>query len=105
MEGSNAMGKLVRDRVPAIIRAKGEDPTVHVLSPEEYLPALLEKLVEEALEAQEAGVEDLLSELADVQEVIRAILHALDWDAHTLEEAAQRKAEASGAFTARLWLA
>ena len=75
-----------------------------MLSPEEYLPALLEKLVEEALEAQEAGVEDLLSELADVQEVIRAILDALDWDVHTLEEAAQRKVEASGAFTARLWL-
>jgi len=37
-----------------------------VLSPEEYLPALVEKLVEEALEAQEAGVEDLLHELGDV---------------------------------------
>lgn len=98
------MGKLVRDRVPAIIRAKGEEPTVRVLSPGEYLPALLEKLVEEAMEAQEAGAEDLLNELADVQEVIRAILDALDWDVHTLEEAAERKAEARGAFTARLWL-
>jgi predicted house-cleaning noncanonical NTP pyrophosphatase (MazG superfamily) len=98
------MGKLVRDRLPAIIRASGEEPTVRVLSPEEYLPALLEKLVEEALEAQEAGVEDLLNELADVQEVIRALLDALDWDARTLEEAAARKAEARGAFTARLWL-
>jgi predicted house-cleaning noncanonical NTP pyrophosphatase (MazG superfamily) len=98
------MGKLVRDRIPAIIRASGQEPAVRVLSPEEYLPALLEKLVEEALEAQEAGVEDLLNELADVQEVIRAILDALDWDVRTLEEAAQSKAEARGAFTARLWL-
>jgi predicted house-cleaning noncanonical NTP pyrophosphatase (MazG superfamily) len=98
------MGKLVRDRIPAIIRASGEEPTVRVLSPEEYLPALLEKLVEEAREAQEAGVEDLLNELADVQEVIRAILDALDWDVRALEEAAERKAEARGAFTARLWL-
>jgi predicted house-cleaning noncanonical NTP pyrophosphatase (MazG superfamily) len=98
------MGKLVRDKIPAIIRATGEEPVVRVLSPEEYLPALLEKLVEESLEAQEAGVEDLLNELADVQEVIRAILDALDWDARTLEEVAERKVEARGAFTARLWL-
>lgn len=98
------MGKLVRDKIPAIIRATGEEPVVRVLSPEEYLPALLEKLVEESLEAQEAGVEDLLNELADLQEVIRAILAALDWDARTLEEAAKRKVEARGAFTARVWL-
>lgn len=98
------MGKLVRDKIPAIIRATGEEPRVRVLSPEEYLPALLEKLVEEALEAQEAGVEDLLNELADVQEVVRAILDALDWDARALDDAAARKAEARGAFTARLWL-
>lgn len=98
------MGKLVRDRIPAIIRASGEEPTVRVLSPEEYLPALLEKLVDEALEAQESGVEDLLSELADVHEVINAILDALDWDDRTLEETAERKCAAQGSFTARLWL-
>jgi len=60
------VGTLVRDRVPAIIRATGDESAVRVHSPEEYLPALVEKLVEEALEAQEAGVEDLLHELGDV---------------------------------------
>ena len=39
--------KLVRDKIPEIIRASGKSRTVAVLSPEEYLEMLDKKLSEE----------------------------------------------------------
>ena len=41
------MGKLVRDGIPDIIRAAGQQPTVHVLDDDAYRDALLNKLLEE----------------------------------------------------------
>ncbi|WP_406039425.1 hypothetical protein OG799_28535 [Micromonospora sp. NBC_00898] len=41
-------GKLVRDRIPEIISAGGEIPEVQVLGAEDFFPALIAKLHEEA---------------------------------------------------------
>src|SRR5260370_33253826 len=63
--------KLVRDGIPEIIRRKGEQCEVAVMAEEEYRQALREKLVEEATEAaQAATLQALITELADVQEVL-----------------------------------
>lgn len=79
-------GKGVRDGqlghragVPAIIRASGTAPTLRVLDDDEYLSTLGAKLVEEALEAQQSVDQDLLEELGDVLEVVRAIAMARGW--------------------------
>jgi predicted house-cleaning noncanonical NTP pyrophosphatase (MazG superfamily) len=56
---STAGGKLVRDRIPEIIRADGCIPVTRVLDEPEYRTALLAKLVEEAREAQSAPDPDL----------------------------------------------
>jgi 8-oxo-dGTP diphosphatase len=67
--------KLVRDRIPEIIRSSGAECEVVRLDDEKYLQELLKKLVEEATEALEANDADhLLTELSDVQEVVDAIL-------------------------------
>jgi predicted house-cleaning noncanonical NTP pyrophosphatase (MazG superfamily) len=70
--------KLVRDRIPEIIRADGKQAGVEELDEAGYRQALLEKLVEEATEAARASQAELGKELADLYEVIDAILVA--WD-------------------------
>lgn len=71
-------GKLVRDRIPEIIRKNGETANIRILKDRgEYLAALCEKILEESLEVKEAaGTEDpveIAKEIADVLEVVDAI--------------------------------
>jgi predicted house-cleaning noncanonical NTP pyrophosphatase (MazG superfamily) len=96
--------KLVRDRIPEIIRAAGHHPVTRVLDHPAYQAALLDKLLEEAREARQAPAEHLAAELADVLEVLQAIAaaHDLPWD-RILATAATKRTD-RGAFTARLFL-
>ena len=65
--------KLVRDKIPNIIKAKGETPVVRILDEVEYKNELEKKLYEEYKEVIEATGDDRLEELADMLEVIRAL--------------------------------
>ena len=70
-------GKLVRDLIPELIRKDGRDPQVRYLSGEALVTALRTKLCEEAQEAAEAGSrKQLVEELADVREVMFALMAA-----------------------------
>lgn len=60
--------KLVRDRIPEIIRASGKTCTTEVLSDEAYLRMIDAKLDEELAEYHQ---EQNLEELADLLEVLR----------------------------------
>ena len=62
--------KLVRDRIPDIIRQSGSECATETFSPDEFRRALRDKLVEEAREAANASDDDLLTELADVEVVV-----------------------------------
>lgn len=71
--------KLVRDKIPTIIKLNGEKPKYHRLSPEEYKTALKTKLLEEVNELLKAGTkEEMIEELADILEVIWWIHKAED---------------------------
>ena len=68
--------KLVRDKIPAIIRAAGKEPLGFTAPKEDRLDWLMAKLVEEAMETAEAAEENTASvveELADVLEVVYAL--------------------------------
>ncbi len=67
--------KLIRDKIPAIVAAKGEVIRTRHAEPEERWRLLKEKLIEEALELREtiAGSEAEVEELADVIEVMRRL--------------------------------
>ena len=97
-------GKLVRDRIPELIRADGRTPVVEVLSAAERRPALLEKLAEEAAEAAAASDDELPEELADVVEVVRALAKTLGVSFGDVVELADSKRERRGGFDEGLFL-
>lgn len=99
-----AHNKLVRDRIPEIIESEGHQPVMRVLDDGDYRIALLAKLVEEAQEARAASAEDLPSELADIMEVLRALVKAegLIWE-EILSVATRKRAE-HGGFEDRIFL-
>lgn len=91
--------------VPELIEEAGHDPRWRPLTNDaEYIAALLAKIVEEATELQAARLADRLDELADLSEVIAALMDALQLSADQLEEARNIKNAAAGAFTQRVWL-
>lgn len=67
-----AGGKLVRDRIPEIIRRNGEEPVSYVADASEYRQRLRDKLSEETDEFLQADGEVAKEELADVLEVVQS---------------------------------
>ena len=98
------MGKLVRDRIPEIIRADGGSPRVSKLKPDEFRQALLQKLLEESEEAVDSAPDRLLEELADVQEVLLALLTTNGWAIEDLESVRSDKKRERGAFSEAFYL-
>lgn len=93
--------KLVRDKIPEIILANGKVPITRVLSNQEYIKELVNKLKEEVAEFEE----DLsIEEMADIQEVLIALSEAMSISAQKLEEVRSAKAETNGRFKNRIYL-
>ena len=93
--------KLIRDRIPEIIAKNGQTARVRVLTDEEYLAKLDEKLGEELAEYLADGN---VGELADLLEVIYAAALARGTTAEQLDEIRRKKAEERGAFAEKLLL-
>jgi len=97
--------KLVRDKIPQIIKANGKSHRTRILSDEEYKKELKTKLREEAEEYFQAkNSQEALEEMADMLEVIRALAstHGANWE--ELEAIRVQKAEARGGFDDRVYL-
>ncbi len=90
------MSKLVRDRIPEIMRRDGKTPDVDQIAGERLKSALKEKLVEEALELEAAA--DIREELADVLEVAEAIIDAYGLDEVEIQSIRWKKREERGGF-------
>jgi predicted house-cleaning noncanonical NTP pyrophosphatase (MazG superfamily) len=97
-------GKLVRDRTPEIIEQAGKSAAWSELSADEFRLALRAKVLEEAKELVDAADGALLSELADLAEVIETTLCSYDLTSAELDAARERKNNERGAFTRRLFL-
>lgn len=93
--------KLVRDKIPEIIRNKGTEPVIHVASEEEYRQKLKEKLLEEVGEFNEAESPE---EMADVLEVIDAIMEFSGFKKEEIEVIKNKKAKERGGFKNRIIL-
>lgn len=93
--------KLVRDSIPAIIKANGQTAVVRVLPEPAYARALHAKLLEECTEYLESRE---LEELADVLEVILAILETRGVSFEHLEALREQKKQKNGGFAMRYFL-
>ncbi|MDW7672837.1 MAG: nucleoside triphosphate pyrophosphohydrolase [Bacillota bacterium] len=93
--------KLIRDRIPEIIEATGKTAVTEVLSAQEYLDKLHDKLGEELQEYHETHSID---ELVDLVEVIYAILDYRCVSRREFEEIRELKSERRGSFQKRLFL-
>lgn len=91
--------KLVRDKIPGLIEARGEYVKTRKLEGQALITSLQQKLIEEAYEANDArSIPDLVGELADVQEVIAAICKSVDISEAEIKEIQEEKRERRGGF-------
>jgi len=93
--------KLVRDKIPEIIKATGKSCKIRILKQNEYTEMLKKKLEEECNEYLESGETE---EIADILEVLRALAvnSKATWD--EIEVMRQEKVEKRGDFTSRVLL-
>ena len=93
--------KLVRDRIPEIIEFSGKSCTTEILSAEDYLRMIDAKLDEELAEYQESKS---LEELADLLEVMGAVVKARGYTWDELTTVRKKKREERGGFEKRILL-
>jgi predicted house-cleaning noncanonical NTP pyrophosphatase (MazG superfamily) len=95
-------GKLIRDKIPQIIKAAGgTGQRYHVAERDEYRQRLFNKMREELDEFVE---EPCLEEAADMYEVFLSILREHNLDFAEVVFKAQDKKEARGGFRERIVL-
>ena len=79
--------KLVRDKIISIIQESGENPTFHMADDGEYWQKLKEKLTEET---NEFFADESEEELADIFEVLYAIIAHKGFDKAAVEKIRQK---------------
>ena len=98
--------KLVRDKIPEIVKAAGEKPiTTILLDDKAYSEALKEKMreeIEELIKAKEPA--KIVEELIDIQELIDALREHMRISEDFFMICQEKKAEEKGRFKKRIFL-
>lgn len=93
--------KLVRDKIPEVIKNDGKICDTEILSDDDYL-AMLDKKLDEEL--NEYYKDKNIEELADLVEVIYAVAEARGYSLEQLESVRKEKVEKRGAFKEKIFL-
>ena len=93
--------KLVRDNIPNIIKKNGATPIVRILDDEEYFKELNRKLKEELNEYLDGND---IEELADLYEVMLAVLDYKKMSLMEFDIIRKMKVEKRGAFKNKIYL-
>jgi predicted house-cleaning noncanonical NTP pyrophosphatase (MazG superfamily) len=97
--------KLVRDKIPEVIERSGKTFSTRVLSDEEYIQELQNKLQEELEEYLNAPNDtNSIEELADLLELIHALTVIHNSSVEELEQVRVKKAADRGGFKDRVFL-
>ncbi len=101
--------KLVRDRIPEIIRENGETAVFRKLEGRlEFVEALVTKIFEEAEEvrgaARSGDAKEIAKEIADVREVLDALAAEFAIMSEEIERIQSERREKRGGFAGRIFL-
>ena len=93
--------KLIRDKIPEQISARGAKPVLRTASEDEMISLLKQKLNEEV---NEFCASLIVEELADIIEVVRALANSIGSNYEALEKVRELKRQKNGGFEKRLVL-
>ncbi len=97
-------GKLVRDKIPEMIRMHGAVPVLRVLEDEEFIGELKKRLIEEAWEAYYADGVSLIEECADMFEVMAWMMRTRGIDPNEVFAMAENRRIERGGFAEKAYL-
>ncbi|WP_339713814.1 nucleoside triphosphate pyrophosphohydrolase [uncultured Kriegella sp.] len=104
-ENKITYNKLVRDKIPIIIKEAGGLARVRRLSKEEAIKLLSQKLIEEALEVWNAKNEqERLNEIADISEVMDSLIKFSKFNNEDVEKIKNKKIKKRGGFEDLIFL-
>lgn len=96
--------KLIRDKLPSIMRESGIQVFERVMEKDEYLKRLKDKLIEEAKEVIAAASErEIREELADLLEVMLAMAQTYGIDFKDIQKTADQKRSEKGGFNGLIY--
>lgn len=93
--------KLVRDKIPQVLDAQGIKAVTHIADNEEYFVRLLAKLREEV---EEFATDVIEEEIADILEVLNAIILTKGFSKEAIEAIRKKKLEERGGFNEKVIL-
>lgn len=99
------VGKLVRDKIPALIEKSGDRSTTQILSKRGYVRELKRKAIEEAKEVSNAKTPtEVITELADLKEVLSALSKTAGISEREITKIQRSRRTSRGGFEKRLYL-
>lgn len=97
--------KLIRDKIPEIIKTNGAYPETRVLGKTEFQKELKKKVVEEAIELEKSkSKKELINELADMMELLDEIILENQIDKSKLLKIKKQKQLVRGGFKNKIFL-
>ncbi|EEM49221.1 nucleoside triphosphate pyrophosphohydrolase [Bacillus cereus] len=97
--------KLIRNKIPQIIKSNGKTPTTRILPQDEYIKEICKKTEEELIEYLEADTkEHKLEELSDLLELINTPTKHKCTTLEEINKIRKKKAKERGDFSDRVFL-
>ncbi|PIR72774.1 MAG: phosphoribosyl-ATP pyrophosphohydrolase [Candidatus Nealsonbacteria bacterium CG10_big_fil_rev_8_21_14_0_10_36_23] len=97
--------KLIRDRIPQIIKEADWVPTVRILRKSEFLGAVKKKVLEEAGELiKSKDKKGITNEIVDIQELIDVLVSEIGLTKSQIKKQQKLKNRKRGGFKKRLFL-
>lgn len=97
--------KLIRDKIPEIIKNAGWTPVIRVLNKKEYLKEIKKKFTEETKELIKAKTKkEIINEIVDIQELIDALISEFKLTKSEVRKQQKTKNKKRGGFKKRLFL-
>ena len=87
--------KIVRDNIPQIIQNSGKQYSIETVTDKEAIKFLIDKLFEEATELKKKFCAE---EIADIQEVLNAIINKSPWNKSEIDDIRKEKHKERGGF-------